>query len=288
MLQVHFRVWWTRHLAEGQKSFVGHIGLEGAPLPHWATPPSACYNRENSKHQSKTQSSNRCMTEICWYGSSWFSHARNLPVCVCRDQYPHSSKWLEPEQRHRGSTQASVTYSYKCCFPCAWAVFATMDCNKVERLYEASIRLISVENHQSGDWAMQQTELFGGKWSCGRCLIHFSWLTELNAFVLFRQWTAHKADLTERLCAFKIGLHWLCSLLFFMRDEGKGWFLIFFTSVVMEGESLLCCFLNLSCTGNLTEALHAVLKNPPINTKNQNVKVSSVFLVSKASSASTF
>lgn len=38
-----------------------------------------------------------------------------------------------------------------------------MDCNKVERLYEAYLRLISVENHQSGDRAMLQTELFGGK-----------------------------------------------------------------------------------------------------------------------------
>lgn len=43
--------------------------------------------------------------------------------------------------------------------------------------------------------------------------------------------------------------------------------------------AVLCCILNLPCTGNLMEALQAVLKNPPINTKNQNVKVGLVFLV---------
>uniref|UniRef100_A0A8C8GXP0 Actin-related protein 2/3 complex subunit 5 n=2 Tax=Oncorhynchus TaxID=8016 RepID=A0A8C8GXP0_ONCTS len=39
------------------------------------------------------------------------------------------------------------------------------------------------------------------------------------------------------------------------------------------------------CTGNLMEALQAVLKNPPINTKNQNVKDCAEGLVLKVLSA---
>lgn len=47
----------------------------------------------------------------------------------------------------------------------------------------------------------------------------------------------------------------------------------------MRTGAVLHCFLNPPCTGNLMEALHAVLKNPPINSKNQNVKVSFWFFL---------